>query len=243
MRNMVSGPKPYFHNDLLTNCFSSDTRYIPAPVPIPQKSRPLTFPTPGGDWGFKITRMLSHLYPTSILANPPKLLSSPLLYLKYHLLPESAAEKKWSARTAWFAAHSYGYNLLQSTKPATLFPALSSSPTFLLSWIYEKLHDWSDAYPWTDEEILTWISLYAFSTAGPAASAMIYYDVQSPEARVESDVALEYNGRVPLGLSYFPKDIFVPPKSWGRTLGRVVFESVHEDGGHFAAYEVSYPFQ
>ena len=25
---------------------------------------------------------------------------------------------------------------------------------------------------------------------------------------------------------------------WGRTLGKVVFESVHANGGHFASYEV-----
>ena len=29
----------------------------------------------------------------------------------------------------------------------------------------------------------------------------------------------------------------MPPRAWGRTLGPVVFESVHEDGGHFAAHE------
>lgn len=42
---------------------------------------------------------------------------------------------------------------------------------------------------------------------------------------------------VKLGLSYFPKDLEVPPRAWGRTLGPVVFESEHEDGGHFAAHE------
>lgn len=40
-----------------------------------------------------------------------------------------------------------------------------------------------------------------------------------------------------LGVSYFPKDLCVPPRAWGRTLGPVVFERVHGDGGHFAAHE------
>ena len=29
----------------------------------------------------------------------------------------------------------------------------------------------------------------------------------------------------------------MPPGSWGRTLGPVVFERRHADGGHFAAHE------
>ena len=29
----------------------------------------------------------------------------------------------------------------------------------------------------------------------------------------------------------------MPPSSWGRTLGPVVFERRHGDGGHFAAHE------
>lgn len=29
----------------------------------------------------------------------------------------------------------------------------------------------------------------------------------------------------------------MPPRVWGRTLGEVVFEGEHGDGGHFAAHE------
>jgi len=40
-----------------------------------------------------------------------------------------------------------------------------------------------------------------------------------------------------LGLSYFPRDLNVPPSAYGRGLGSVVFERRHVDGGHFAAWE------
>ncbi len=40
-----------------------------------------------------------------------------------------------------------------------------------------------------------------------------------------------------MGLAYFPKDLKLPPRAWGRTLGPVVFESEYESGGHFAAHE------
>lgn len=43
--------------------------------------------------------------------------------------------------------------------------------------------------------------------------------------------------KTPLGVSFFPKEIYHPPRDFVRTLGNVVFESVHSKGGHFAAYE------
>lgn len=129
-----------------------------------------------------------------------------------------------------------GYRALQSTKPQTLAYSLSDSPVGLLAWIYEKLHDWTDSYPWTDDEILTWVSLYYHSTPGPAASLQIYYEVAHdphfPRDRTETWIP-----GVPLGLSHFPKELTVVPKLWGRTMGPVVFQSEKDQGGHFAAWE------
>lgn len=161
---------------------------------------------------------------------------SPVLALQHAVTPYSEFEKTGLARTQWFRQEGSGYNEIQRTKPQTLGYGLADSPVALLAWIYEKLHDWTDDYPWTDDEILTWVSIYYFSTAGPAASTRIYYEVG--HATDSSRAALgEYVPHVKLGLAYFPKDLDVPPKSWGRALGPVVFESQHPDGGHFAAHE------
>lgn len=171
-----------------------------------------------------------------IRANAPTLAKHPILYLQSLLTPYTAKEKAGLARTNWFQKEGYGYNFEQSTKPSTIGFALNDSPVALLAWIYEKLHDWTDNYPWTDDEILTWVSVYQFSTAGPAASARIYYEaVHSSHEEVRQ--SFEYNSKVKLGLSYFPMDIIVLPRVYGRTLGPVVFEVEHEDGGHFAAHE------
>lgn len=70
----------------------------------------------------------------------------------------------------------------QSSKPQTLAYALNDSPVALLAWIYEKLHDWTDSYPWTDDEIFTWVSIYQFSRAGPGAAHRIYYEVNHTKA-------------------------------------------------------------
>ncbi|KAE9968843.1 hypothetical protein EG327_010890 [Venturia inaequalis] len=132
-----------------------------------------------------------------------------------------------------------GYNLEQRTKPQTIGYALADSPVALLAWIYEKLHDWTDDYPWSDDEILTWISIYYFSTAGPAASVRIYYEaVHSTGTKIaHRDALSEWIPHVKLGLAYFPRELTVVPQTWGRTLGPVAYESVKPRGGHFAAWE------
>jgi pimeloyl-ACP methyl ester carboxylesterase len=113
---------------------------------------------------------------------------------------------------------------------------MADSPIALLAWVYEKLHDWTDEYPWTDDEILTWVSIYQFSKAGPASSLTIYYEVLKIQ-RDELVKTMEYIPKVPLGLSFYPKDVLTPPTSWGKRLGPVVHEVVHDSGGHFASYE------
>jgi hypothetical protein len=40
----------------------------------------------------------------------------------------------------------------QATRPQTLGYSLADSPVGLLAWIYEKLVEWTDGYPWTDDE-------------------------------------------------------------------------------------------
>lgn len=174
-------------------------------------------------------------------ANPPSYFANPLLAVQHALLPYSPREKHGQKRSAWFQEEGRGYNLEQSTKPQTIGYALADSPAACLSWIYEKLHDWADSYPWTDDEVCTWVSTYWFSVAGPAASARIYYEmthnVDGRADKLGRDRLRSYSPGVKLGLSHFPMDLVVLPSTWCRTLGDVVFERDHESGGHFAAWE------
>ena len=100
--------------------------------------------------------------------------------------------------------------------------------------------------------MLTWVSIYWFSRAGPAASVRIYY-----ELALAGQVFTYPKPTVPVGISFFPKEIIRFPKAcvtfplslwqyiWSadgtgsllRANARIVFESEHEAGGHFAAYE------
>ena len=112
-----------------------------------------------------------------IRGDPPTWSKHPILALQHSLRPYNEKEKAGFARTNWFQKEGRGYYAEQSTKPQTLAYALNDSPIALLAWIYEKLHDWTDGYQWTEDEIFTWVSIYAFSTAGPGAAHRIYYEV------------------------------------------------------------------
>ena len=203
--------------------------------------------TQGGDWGWSITRAMSLLYPQHCKAThlnmdvgqPPTVLKHPLLAVEAALRPLSERKKRDIARSEWFDREGFGYNIQQRTKPQTLAYGLADSPVALLGWIYEKLHDWTDEYPWTDEEVCTWISIYWFSTAGPAASCRIYHETgrSGPWGqRLTRDLLMQWQP-VKIGLSHFPRDIHVLDPTWTRTQGNCVFEQDHTSGGHFAAWE------
>jgi hypothetical protein len=159
----------------------------------------------------------------------------PELHAQLLSTPLSEAEKRGLERAGRFQTEGSGYYKQHSTKPRTIGYSLRDSPAGLLAWVYEKMHDWSDEYPWTDDEILTWVSIYYFSTAGPDASSHIYYAIEhrQPNAFAATQSYVD----VPLGIARFNNDSVLLPKLWNQSLGPIVLESEHERGGHFAAWE------
>ncbi|KAI0643068.1 alpha/beta-hydrolase [Trametes meyenii] len=200
----------------------------------------------GGDWGHAIGHHIATIYGHKHLKawhsnlpipTKPTLFAHPLAFLR-DLFPYSKATREGLGRTAEYRAKGMGYLAEQSTKPQTIGYPIADSPVGLLAWIYEKLVEWSDSYPWTDDEVLEWVSIYWFSRAGPAASLRIYYEMAGGSSGLEKSAAKGAKWTsVPLGLSYFPQELFHLPKWWAPTLGNVVYAEQHDEGGHFAAYE------
>ena len=197
--------------------------------------------TQAGDIGFSLSRCLGLFYPSSCKAS--HLNFAPVQMPKGQNAAPGASntsdgsprEKADQARTQWFFTKGRGYYEEHTTKPQTLNYSLADSPVGLLAWIREKLHDWTDDYRWTDDEILTWISIYLFSTAGPGAAQRIYY-----ESLNDAELRPKLTGFIPdvkLGFARFPKELVIMPKSWNESMGPVVFESEYDHGGHFAAWE------
>ncbi|KAH9974906.1 alpha/beta-hydrolase [Lactifluus volemus] len=165
--------------------------------------------TQGGDWGHVLTLITASLYgPKNVKASHTNMPLKPLGYLKFLLTPYTSRDIQGITNTQNLFETGLGYFAEQTTKPQTLGYSLMDSPVGMLAWIYEKLVAWTDSYPWSDDEVLTWVSIYWFSRAGPAASVQIYYELQNPTRR-----------------------------SLLRAKAKVVFESEHDTGGHFAAYE------
>ncbi|ESK84242.1 epoxide hydrolase [Moniliophthora roreri MCA 2997] len=133
--------------------------------------------TQGGDWGALITRAMANEYGgkhikawhTNMPVGTPPPNDDPSSY--------DAEDLKSLERSKWFQEKGNGYFREHATQPQTIGYSLTDSPVDLLAWIYEKLVVWTDAYPWDDDEVLTWISIYWFSRSSAAASVRTYYEV------------------------------------------------------------------
>ena len=159
---------------------------------------------------------------SSFTSVSPPSWTSPLAFLSLLVTPWSPEEKAGIERTTWYKTKGMGYFAQQNTQPQTLGYSLADSPVGLLAWIYEKLVLWTDNYKWSDDEgsnsvtfsayclsafetVLTWISLFWFSRAGPAASIRIYFEMGS------DCFDLGPCPTIPMGASFFPKDLVVLP--------------------------------
>lgn len=95
--------------------------------------------------------------------------------------------------------------------------------------IGEKFLEWTDETP-SLEHILTNISLYWF-TQGFPRSIYPYRQLGIVASAALSTV------QKPLGISWFPHEIFPAIESAIRKDNNLVFYKKHEKGGHFAALE------
>lgn len=174
---------------------------------------------------------------TSAPFGPPSFRQNPLLYLQDLVTTKSAADLRALEKAKEYNETQLGYLTLQCSKPLSLGYALADSPVALLGWIVEKLYTWSDNYPWTDEELITWISIYWFSTAGPEANVRIYYEfAHDPDPDVET-VRTGRVSTVKYAVAHFPGEIIRCPKLWSHQMGNVIHQSDGDTGGHFPGWE------
>lgn len=203
----------------------------------------------GGDWGSLITRIMGRVHNNDGLKAvhnnftffaPVNLLYQPWRLLQMLVVPWTKLEWKGIKNAMAYVGSGNKYYEIQKTRPQTVAYVLNDSPIALLGYVYEKLQQWTDDYPWTKDEILTWISIYWFSKPGPGASVRIYFEAENPDLKgpgLKSDTNFFAWTKVPLGLTQFPKDIAGVPWAALRTLGNIVYDNWSQDGGHFAAWE------
>jgi epoxide hydrolase len=134
-----------------------------------------------------------------------------------------------------FTTELWGYNALQSTRPATLAHALTDSPVGQLAWIVEKFKDWTDESAALPEDavdrdcILTNVMLYWLTrTAGSAAN--IYY-----EGMHTGEWSPPVRSPVPTGVAVFAQDPAI--RHFGEQANTIIHWTDFDTGGHFAALE------
>lgn len=184
---------------------------------------------------------------------PPYPWRDPLRFLQSLIsVPFSAKDRRYISRSIEYVTKGNAYMKVQGSRPQTLGYSLHDSPVGLLAWIYDKLHCWSSDYQWTDEEILTWVSVYYFSRAGPTASTRIYYEASAPvpeSAKSKNGDATKWTtldqsigGTAPSNIKFavaqFKDEIIQWPLFWAGAMGNVVKTTEFDSGGHFAAWEV-----
>ncbi|CAE6529654.1 unnamed protein product [Rhizoctonia solani] len=201
------------------------------------------------------------------IGSSPTLSRNPIMTMKTTLghvgLPGGYTQDEMDgiARTKEFMATGTGYSQIQGTRPQTLAVGLTGelmrvnhmrvrahflryidSPVGLLAWIGEKLYVWTDSYPWTPEELITWAMLYWIN--GPAGGLRYYKEnsITGPpkdlRLQAELDLLRSAWSPTPLGFSSFPKEIVNLPVEWMGIGQRLVYLNRHNKGGHFAAWEV-----
>ncbi|KAF1977757.1 alpha/beta-hydrolase [Bimuria novae-zelandiae CBS 107.79] len=147
----------------------------------------------------------------------------------------SSFERASLARLAWFDSTQYAYGQVQKTKPRTLAYALHDSPLGMLAWIADKLLLWSDTYPWTHDELITFTLLHYFP--GPDTAFQMYRKNLPGSKEFAVQPGVERYVRVPTGVSAFGGEMYMVPRAWAEREMNVVEWVEHETGGHFPAYE------
>ena len=191
----------------------------------------------GGDWGSLVTHAVLLHPDTHCLAghvNLPMVVPDELT-----MSGSDPAEQPTLAAAMHYQDHESGYSKQQSTRPQTLAYGLADSPAGQMAWIVEKYANWTDCvregicHPENaiERDVLLDIVTHYWMTNTGGSSARLYW-----ESFTEGDyrpVAL------PIGLSLFPKELFVCTERLARTRYQqlVTFNDQHAVGGHFASLE------
>ncbi|KAK3325068.1 Alpha/Beta hydrolase protein [Apodospora peruviana] len=144
------------------------------------------------------------------------------------------------ARTQEFIARGTAFIQLDGTRTSTAGFVIGSNPVSLLAWVGEKMVSWTDATVFDPinstacrDLLLTNVSLYWFSCCYP--TSMYHHRIAVTGLSVLTDGWRDV--AVPMGYSWFRKEISNPPKAWIDHTKKVCWYRKHEKGGHFAALE------
>jgi len=190
----------------------------------------------GGDVGAGIAEELSILAGEriigSLVVTDPGAIATEYTPPTDHLSPEEQ-ERLQSLKTA--RAEDFGYLALQTTRPQSIAYGLTDSPVMQLTWIVEKIREWTDPSRQLPEDavdidqLLTLVSVYWFGKGGAGAANFLYEAMHAPGSWGRTHDRPQ--GFSSFGMEPLVRRILDPEQ-------RHAFWNEHREGGHFPAMEV-----
>jgi pimeloyl-ACP methyl ester carboxylesterase len=146
----------------------------------------------------------------------------------------SADEQERLAGLKQARAEDFGYLALQTTRPQSIAYGLTDSPVAQLTWIVEKVREWTD--PAKDlpedavdlDQLLTLVSVYWFGKGGAGAANFLYESMHAPASWGQSHDRPQ--GFVAFGEEPLTRRILDPE-------AKLAYWNQHAEGGHFPALE------
>lgn len=190
------------------------------------------FVVSGGDIGSHVARYLALDFPDRVAAVHRTDAGLPSPALDPATL--SDAERDWIDRAATWGADEGAYAALHRTRPQSLSPALTDSPSGLAAWVLEKLHGWGsrglDGYP--RESVPALLSILWFTGSIGSSMRMYHANSRLPAAQLLRRV------EVPSGFALYGGDILPPPREWLERSTAVTRVRRYDRGGHFPSVEM-----
>jgi epoxide hydrolase len=135
-----------------------------------------------------------------------------------------------------FMSEGNGYNVIQATRPQTIGYGLEDSPVALLTWMLDKIHEWTHSSEVFDDPgyrnhhladvLIYWLTRTATSTAD---------NVYAEYAALFGDPSSFANSGVPTAVIAFAEDISI--RRFSEPANTIVRWTDSDMGGHFAALE------
>jgi pimeloyl-ACP methyl ester carboxylesterase len=195
----------------------------------------------GGDAGSPISLVLGIMRPDEVIGVHVNMLMTFPSGDPAELAALNEIDQQRVGKLVEFDQNLSGYMKIMATRPQTLAYALTDSPVGQLAWIVEKFKEWTDSDKVPEDAVdrdrlLTLVSIY-WLTGTAGSSAQFYYEGAEAVRQAASGAAPPPT-TVPVGVAVFPRDLFVPIRSFAdRDIATIQQWTEFESGGHFAALE------